>query len=288
MDSHEIQNKNKLDYQRKQQNKLKPPSLLKIGDYHPETGRHKVIFPNGGEVIAGNKLFNSSVPVGTPIRGTQAFGSQVIWLDYRNYVPPLLAQEEEVSGLFDTYILCFLDTSGSMNNDLATIVAALEQLRDELKDRIYGDQERTDKYFRIIEEPYENWLGWFAFDPRENNNEPDKTLMLAFINEAQDVYHQIPRRLSLEPTSTFLSDRDKFLSSYQKRQFFRGRVYSVQYPPMPELEEAFSAHVRDAVDGVGVYPSPGLNDFGCSYTLGIPASTTAEFYLENIKELLEL
>jgi hypothetical protein len=289
MDSQDIQNQNKLDYQRKQQNKVKPSPLLKIGEYHSQTGRYKVIFPNGGEAIAGNKLFNSSVPTGTPVRTTQSFGSQAIALDYRNHQLIPLPQEEEKSALVDTYICCFLDTSGSMGDELPAIREALTQLKQQLQEQIYGTTERADKYFKVIDNGSEQWVNWLASDYRQDpGTEPDKILVLAFINESDSVYHRIPRIVSLEPTDDFLNDRTIFLESYQNRQFFQGRIFSVQYPPDPGLEEAFSAHVRDAVDGLAPYPAPGLKDFGCSYTLGIPASTSAEFYLQNIKELLGL
>ncbi len=288
MDSWDIQNQNKLDYQRKQQNKVKPPPLLKIGEYHPQTGRYEVIYPNGGKAIAGNKLFNSSVPTGTPVRANRAFGSQVIALDYRNHQPiPLL--QEEVSSLIDTYICCFLDTSGSMDAELPAIREALAQLKEQLQEQIYGTVERADQYFKVIDDGNEQWVNWFVHEPRQDpENEPNKIVVLGFINESQSAYHEVPRNLSLEPTIYFSQDRANFLESYQEREFFKGRIFSVQYPSNPALEAAFSAHVQDAVDGLAPYPTPGLKDFDCSYTLSIPASTSVEFYLQNIKELLGL
>jgi hypothetical protein len=87
----QLQNLSRLEYENKQQNTQSPP--LRIGEYHQETGRYKVIYPNGGTVIAGKKLFTSSVPDETIVRANQAYGSQSISLDYKNHIP--LGKEEK-------------------------------------------------------------------------------------------------------------------------------------------------------------------------------------------------
>jgi hypothetical protein len=285
----QAQDKNKLEYQLTQKNKVVPPPLLRIGEYHPETGRYKVLFPNGGQVIAGNKLFNSSVAEGTPVRATQAYGSQSISLDYKNHIPlEIEEQEQESSILFDTYIIIFIDTSGSMDNEIASIISALNTLKEFLKIEIYKTQERVDQYLQIRFDSSEYWLNWMSVDPRENNSEPNKVIILGFINESEPYYHSIPRNVSTEPKLSFNDDTISFFNAYEQRDFFKGKIYTVEYPSYPELEIAFSAHVKDAIDGTSPYPSPGLQEYNLSYTLGLVANTSPETYLEDIKSLLGL
>ncbi|WP_042490252.1 hypothetical protein, partial [Anabaena sp. PCC 7108] len=90
-----IQEQSKLRYQLTQKRKNNLPPLLRIGEYHPESGKYRVIFPNGGETISGIKLFNSSTSNGTPVRSTQAYGAQSISLDYKNYTEIEITEEEE-------------------------------------------------------------------------------------------------------------------------------------------------------------------------------------------------
>jgi hypothetical protein len=99
-----IQQQNTLNYQRtqKQKKEASPPPLLRIGEYHPETGRYKVLFPNDGQVIAGVKLFDSSVSTGTPVRSTRAYGAQSIGLDYKNYQPIVIPEEEPINSTPET------------------------------------------------------------------------------------------------------------------------------------------------------------------------------------------
>jgi len=291
-----IQEQIKLKYQLTQKNKNILPPLLRIGEYHQETGRYKVIYPNGGQVIAGIKIFNSSVPDGTPVRGIQAYGMQSISLDYKNHQPFEIQEEEKKrpSNLLDTYIIGIVDTSGSMDNEIPTIISSLNVLRESLRDEIYGTQERVDKYYKILQYSNERWLQWMSSDFR-GGGEPNKIIIMAFINESAAgfvvddpfTYHKVPRNIAAEPTDTFTLDRDNFLSTYSQREFFKGKIYSVQYPQAPNEEIAFSAHVRDAIDGNSPYPS-GLQEYNLSYTLGLPASTPASIYLQDIKELLGL
>jgi hypothetical protein len=285
-----IQKQSEVQYQRTQKQKIKPPPLLKIGEYHQESGRYKVIYPNGGQVISGVKLFNSSVPDGTPIRATQAYGAQSISLDYKKHIPPQIEEEETPTlTLLDTYIIAFIDTSGSMDAEIPAIENALNQLKTLLKKTIYQTQERVDKYFQIRLDGSENWLNFFSFDPRvDQETEANKAVILAFINESYSVYHEVPRDVSQEPTSDFARDRINFIDAYAQRKFFKGRVYSIEYLPDPQVESAFAAHVQAAIDGASPYPSPGLEKYDCSYTLSLPAATPSDFYLQDIKELLGL
>jgi hypothetical protein len=106
------QEKNTLEYKQTQEAKKKPPELIRIGEYDPNTGRDRVVFPNGGEAIAGVRTFNSSIPYGTPVRASQAHGSQVIAIDSRRYQP---YDEPEVTVKTTGFILFLcLDETGSI------------------------------------------------------------------------------------------------------------------------------------------------------------------------------
>lgn len=74
--------------------------------------------------------------------------------------------------LFETYILAFIDRSGSMENEVPAIRGALAQVREFIRDRIYsGDQNKTNEFVLILNRSDERWLLWanskIYFDPVE-------------------------------------------------------------------------------------------------------------------------
>ncbi len=107
------QEKNTMEYKQTQEAKQKPPELIRIGERDPNTGRDRVIFPNGGEAIAGVRTFNSSIPYGTPVRASQAHGSQAIALDSRRQQPYVDEPEVIVETAGFILFLC-LDQTGSI------------------------------------------------------------------------------------------------------------------------------------------------------------------------------
>lgn len=284
------------------------PPKIRIGDRDPMTGKDEVIYPDGGKEIAGKRLFNSSVPVGRDVpwhvsTAARASGDGIVMLDAKNHKPEEEGIIEQPKTGFNaqTYIIAYIDRSGSMEDEVSFILQALEELKTPLKEQIYKTDEKLEKYFQIKgKEPVifpfpesvasEQWLYWFGLDPREKNTEPNRVVVLAFINESSPVYHDTPRVLSQEPTATFKEDLIFFKKAeYKKRKFFKGKVYSIKYPLNPKTEEAFSAHVADAMEAKGAYQGLSkLTSLNCSYQLGLDAGTTAEFYLKDIKKLLGL
>jgi hypothetical protein len=58
---------------------------MRIGDRDPDKGMDTVIFPDGGQAIAGLRLFNASVSPDQIIKSTQPYDSPVIRLDYKSH-----------------------------------------------------------------------------------------------------------------------------------------------------------------------------------------------------------
>lgn len=68
-----------------QRNRFDEQSLIaRIGSRDRITGRYEVIFPNGQRTKNGIKLFDASVPEGTPVKATLAPNGQSFFLDYLN------------------------------------------------------------------------------------------------------------------------------------------------------------------------------------------------------------
>ncbi len=104
-----------LEYQAKAERAQKRPELIRIGTHDPTTGRDRIIFPNDGEAIAGNRTFNSSVPYGSPVRASQPYGSQVVSLDSRRHQPPEELEEPPKTTKGFVLFLC-LDQTGSIGS----------------------------------------------------------------------------------------------------------------------------------------------------------------------------
>ena len=63
--------------------------------------------------------------------------------------------------LFETYILAFIDRSGSMEGEVPAMLTALEQVRQFLLTKVYsGDEAKTNRYFTVINISDERWLAW--------------------------------------------------------------------------------------------------------------------------------
>ena len=63
--------------------------------------------------------------------------------------------------LFETYILAFIDRSGSMEGEVPAMLTALERVRQFLLTKVYGgDEAKTNQYFTVINLHDERWLAW--------------------------------------------------------------------------------------------------------------------------------
>lgn len=277
------------------------PGIVRIGERDVYTGKNHVIYPNGSSTINGSKIFEASLQNGTVVRATVAQGVNAIALDSKSATKiqlPIRQVEQEIvleQSLKDVYITFILDTSGSMNDELPLIKETLEDIKKALAQNLYTDnEERSNKYIQILEIGDERWLDWFSYDFREEENQENTNklanniLIMAFINESDGGYHSIPRNVSLEPSNAYAEDYSKFIETYEERNFFKGKIFSVDYPPDPQLEASFAGHVTDAMEGSGVYLQlgKGLKEYNCFYQTGFPAGSPKEEYVKQVEEFL--
>jgi hypothetical protein len=188
----------------------------------------------------------------------------------------------------ETYIFAFLDSSGSMNDELAAISDAMDTLKATLRDQIWGgDQDEADDHIRIIESGTERWLDWMA-DPESYTGDLsglDEVIVLAFINESNQ-YHTTPYNGIVY--SSYISHQSDFAAIKPGRSLFKGKVYAVN-PGIGDSwydnYQAFIAHLAAAVDGTGNYASYPISDI--YYDLDVPAGQDASVYFDDIQEFLE-
>lgn len=195
-----------------------------------------------------------------------------------------------LSNLANVYFLINIDDSGSMDDDVPAVLEAANALKVLLRDRVYGgDQDKADEFVRIDAGwTNERWLQRLA--AKVTGEESSKYVNLTFINEAATGYHTIPRNAALEPRSEFSTDYAAFIIEQARRDFSRGKVYSINPSESQWLDDnaAFNAHLADAVTGAGNYAALGtpLADLGVAYAIGIPSGTDADWYLSDILNLL--
>lgn len=195
-----------------------------------------------------------------------------------------------LSMLSNLYFLFFIDTSGSMDADVPSITAAANQLKNLLRDMIYGgDQAKADHFVRVQNWSSERWLERLAY--KVPGEEAARYVSLAFINEASSIYHYTPRNPEYEPTSTYQNDFNLFQAEFARREFSRCKVYSVTPTSSSWMSDylAFNAHLIDAVAGTGPYETltPALaSQYVFSET--IPSGRSAQDYLNDIFTLLGL
>lgn len=63
-----------------------PPGSVRLGNRDPQTGKDEVIYEDGGQEIAGKRLFNASPAYGSELRASRPYGNSVVAIDTRNVV----------------------------------------------------------------------------------------------------------------------------------------------------------------------------------------------------------
>ena len=176
----------------------------------------------------------------------------------------------------ETYVVVFIDSSGSMNPFIPTITAALDDFKTLLQANVYGTETLTNKYFKIIYEGDERWLKFFNQEYRDNpGTEPNKTVFLAWINESESDYHNSSFP-GTNPTTKYLEDLNDFLTNtYNNKDIFKAIVYSVIFDN-PVFAQ-FQTHLSNAYLGGGGYTTA-LRDYDVSVRLNVPDTTTAQDY----------
>lgn len=191
-------------------------------------------------------------------------------------------QEDSVLDSLDeqTYIIPIVDSSGSMNADIPNVVSAINQLKTLAKDYIYnGSQALVDKYFKPIRYiANEQWGQWLSDDYRDDPNEPNKVLILAWINESEPIYHS---GANIGPTPSYLNDLTGFQASRPNREFFTAVVYAVRWSNLATFT-SFQNHLIAAYEGTSNYPVA-LKDYGVMIRPDLPANTPPEYYLEDLQ-----
>lgn len=196
-------------------------------------------------------------------------------LDVKEYLEDELIIDNE------TYIKCFIDTSGSMDADIPLVRSAIASLKNLIKERIHGgNQAAIDKYFKPTSElGGETWLEWLNTDIRNSQEDPNKQIILAWINESNAGYHSSSEQSGSTPTALFNQHLNSFLDSFEARENYKGIVYAIQYDASEYL--AFKKHLRNAVEGTEGY-SVALRDYNVEAYLDIPSGTGAEYYFETL------
>ncbi len=194
-----------------------------------------------------------------------------------------------LSFLTNLYFLFFIDASGSMDEDIPHVAAAADELKALLRDMVYGgDQAKADHFVRVYNLSSERWLKWLYYTA--TSEEAARYVSLAFINEAEDSYHSVPRNPANEPTNAFASDYDDFQDEFARREYSRCKVYSINPTSSTWLGEniAFNEHLAAAVTGSENYASlgPALSTQYVFHETGIPSGREAEDYLADIFNLL--
>lgn len=296
---------------------------LRIGRRDLDTGKSEVIFPNGGTEFSGIKLFNSSPAYGTPVCST-LLGNKYT-LDQLSFEEIIFQSVEEkqieiVDQLQDTYIIFYIDTSGSMGSQIPAIESMIANLKSNLQEKLYGnDPELTNQYVRVVYESNEQWLQWFNYDARKYKPEPDdnlnlqliddpdlsegtdKHIIISFINESDPVYSDndgIQNPIYSIPTGEYIADYNSFINSFESndsgrsRDFFKGVVISVNYSDNPvenDFVKNFSLFLVTCINGLANYSSLYLlKDFGITFRIDVSAEQTEETYLDLIYEYLEI
>lgn len=232
-----------------------------------------------GELIGGGgRAFEIRFQSALPLEG---INTQFIFTE-------IDTESNWLSFLANLYFLFFIDTSGSMDEDVPNVTAAAEDLKTMMRDMVYGgDQVKADHFVRIQNWSSERWLDRFAY--KVSGEEAARYVSLAFINESRSSYHQVPRSGN-EPTSSFTSDYASFQTEFTRREYSRSKVYSINPTEASWVDDnvAFNAHLDEAVTGQGNYAALGapLSDQYVFYETEIPSGTTAEEYLADIFDLL--
>lgn len=179
--------------------------------------------------------------------------------------------------LRDTYILYYIDRSGSMDRDVPAITDMLEQFRAVIAKTIYGgSEEKIAKYFPFDTEPYgdrepqdERFVLWMATRPSgAAEGEKYSIITLNFINESSGVYGHTENWVpNTAMTPEFMADLSLLEEETKSRTFQRHMVFNVlRYP-----EWNYSAFLLDAAKHLKDYYFQPLD---------VPPDKPADYYIE--------
>ncbi len=217
------------------------------------------------------------------VRSKESLLSFTVEADFNFGISSLNLIESGDSSFLDnldgqSYLVPIVDSSGSMNSDIPNVVEAINQLRPLVKNSVYrGSQQLTDKYFKPIQ--YlgdERWVDWLARDYRDDSSEPDKVVILAWINESNPVYHGGSNN---SPTSQYQIDIARFVNSHSQREKFAAVIYAVQFASTQFV--SFQNHLIAAYEGTNGY-NPPLKEKSVTIRPDLLANTPAEFYLQDL------
>lgn len=180
----------------------------------------------------------------------------------------------------DTYLYVYVDGSQGMDADRPAILDAMQNLKGILEDEIYGDlvNERVTITTTADDAQNERWL----FHPSQPTEE--KVVVIAVYNEAEPLYHVVPRAPSGEPTASFLTDHASWKQQFETKARRQLLLYAI-HNQVDEWYYSFHDHVVDAMDGTGGYPTA-LSTLGVQAKLEVPTGLTAQDYYDDIFALL--
>ena len=179
--------------------------------------------------------------------------------------------------LRDTYILYYIDRSGSMDRDVPAITAMLEQFRAVIAETIYGgSEEKIAKYFPFDTAPYgerepsdERFVLWMATRPSgAAEGERYSIITLNFVNESSNVYGTTEMWVpGTAMTPGFMADLSLLKEETKSRTFQRHMVFNVHRYP----EWNYGAFLLDAAKYLKDYYFQPLD---------VPPDKPADYYIE--------
>jgi hypothetical protein len=151
------------------------------------TGDAKIL--NNGNFAAGDKVLVIKTP-------------ECAYAYYPFYGAKPIRTPAEFEHLLDVYFMFYVDTSGSMNEEVPTVIELVMELRHRIGATLYTSQGDLDKYFPLPQEIWdERFLEWLARPPEGTEGKPFKAVRIAFINESNDIYYS--RYYGLTPGVTY-------------------------------------------------------------------------------------
>ena len=219
-------------------------------------------------VLGGSVLYDKTRPANDP-RGKLFSWTQAITAQFD--IDP------------ETYIVCFVDSSGSMNDSIPDIRVAINDLRDILRDQVWGgSEELTDYYFSKIELSNERWVDWMAEDYRNDSSDADKLITLIWIDEADPKYHT-DTDIQVDNFPDLQADLASLDTAFQNRERFNAILFAVIGNHF--ATDAFQQHVAAARDGTNGFPKP-FSEYNTEFLLNVASDTTGGTYFNIIADLL--
>ena len=172
--------------------------------------------------------------------------------------------------LRDTYILSFIDDSGSMAADIPAIETMLAQFRETINKTIYGGSEaKISQYFPPTQKMQdERFVRWMASPPADGSTGRYAIVTLNFINESHNVYGETKRWVpDTAMTPEFLEDVALLKEESKLRSMQRHMVFNVLRAP----DWNYGAFLLDAADYLKDYYFQPLD---------VPPDKPADYYIE--------